>query len=151
AADDAQLFARDLVRQRRLTTYQAVAAYQGKAQTLVFGTYLVLEKLGQGGMGVVFKAVHRRMKRLAALKVIPAAAMNAPEAVKRFRREVEAAAKLTHPNIVAALDADEVRGTHFLVMEYVAGTDLAALVKSGGPLPVERAVDYITQAARGLE
>jgi serine/threonine protein kinase/formylglycine-generating enzyme required for sulfatase activity len=148
---DAQEFARELVRQRKLTAYQAAAAWQGKAQELVFGTYLVLDKLGQGGMGTVFKAEHRRMKRIVALKVMTPAAMRSPDAVKRFRREVEAAARLTHPNIVAALDADEARGIHFLVTEYVEGSDLAALVKKSGPLPVDTAVDCIRQAARGLE
>jgi len=149
--DDAQPFARELVKQRKLTSYQAAAIYQGKGQSLTYGTYLVLDKLGQGGMGTVFKAEHRRMKRVVALKVMSAAAMKSPDAVKRFHREAEAAAKLTHPNIVAALDADEAGGVHFLVMEYVEGTDLAARIKKHGPLPIERAANYIAQAARGLE
>ena len=72
-------------------------------------------------------------------------------AVARFQREVEAAAKLGHPNIVAAYDADEANGVHFLVMEYVEGNDLSALVKKNGPFPVGKAVNYILQAARGLE
>ena len=148
--DATQEFARELIKHRKLTVYQATAVYQGQAQELVFGTYVVLDKLGQGGMGTVFKAEHRRMKRIVALKVMSPAAMKSPDAVKRFHREVEAAAKLTHPNIVPALDANEARGTHFLVMEYVAGSDLAALVKKNGPLPVGPAVDYILQAAQGL-
>ena len=69
----------------------------------------------------------------------------------RFEREVRAAAKLSHPNIVAAYDADEANGVHFLVMEYVEGNDLSALVKKNGPFPVARTVNYILQAARGLE
>ena len=68
-----------------------------------------------------------------------------------FEREVEAAAKLSHPNIVAAYDADEANGVHFLVMEYVEGSDLSALVKKNGPFPVAKAVNYILQAAKGLE
>ena len=148
--DDAQVFARELVKQRRLTPYQAAAVYEGRAQDLVFGPYVVLDKLGQGGMGIVFKAEHRRMNRLVALKVMSPSAIKSPDAVKRFHREVEAAAKLTHPNIVAALDANEARGQFFLVLEYVAGTDLSALVKKNGRLPVDRAVQYIVQAARGL-
>ena len=71
-------------------------------------------------------------------------------AAARFQREVEAAAKLSHPNIVAAYDADEANGVHFLVMEYVEGSDLSALVKKNGPFPVAKAVNYILQAARGL-
>src|SRR5579871_6658551 len=88
SAGDAQEFARELVRQRKLTAYQAGVAWQGKGHELVFGTYVVLDKLGQGGMGTVFKAEHRRMRRIVALKVMSPAAMNSPDAVKRFRREV---------------------------------------------------------------
>jgi hypothetical protein len=148
---DAQELARELVRQRKLTAFQATAIYQGKQQSLVYGNYVVLDKLGQGGMGTVFKAEHRRMKRVVALKVMSPATMKSPDSIKRFHREVEAAAKLTHPNIVAAHDANEARGVQFLVMEYVEGSDLAAVVKKNGPLPVDKAVQYIVQAARGLE
>jgi WD40 repeat protein len=91
------------------------------------------------------------MKRVVALKVISAAALKSPDAVKRFHREVEAAAKLSHPNIVAAYDADEANGVHFLVMEFVDGGDLSQFVKEHGPLSPEQAADYIGQAARGLE
>src|SRR5262249_26205676 len=150
SADDVQEFARELVRRKKFTAYQATAAYQGKVNALLFGNYVVLDKLGQGGMGMVFKARHRRMNRVVALKVMSQQAMKAPDAVKRFRREVEAAARLTHPNIVAAIDADEARGVHFLVMEYVEGSDLAARGKKHGPLAVAAAVDCIVQAARGL-
>ncbi|MBC7819068.1 MAG: SUMF1/EgtB/PvdO family nonheme iron enzyme, partial [Planctomycetaceae bacterium] len=94
---------------------------------------------------------HKRMKRLVALKVMSPAAVKTPDSLKRFHREVEAAAKLRHPNIVAADDADEAKGTHFLVMEYVEGSDLSAFVKKHGPFPVEQAVQCIIQAARGLE
>jgi len=150
AAGDSQDFARELVRLRKLTPHQAAAIYQGKHQSLVYGNYVVLDKLGQGGMGMVFKAEHRRMKRIVALKVMSPSAMKSPDAVKRFHREVQTAAKLSHPNIVAAFDADQARGTHFLVMEYVEGIDLARLVKKQGPLPVGQALDCIIQTARGL-
>lgn len=149
-ADDSQEFVRELVARKKLTAYQAAALYQGKGEQLVYGNYLILEKLGQGGMGTVFKAEHRRMKRVVALKVLSRTAMKSPDAVRRFRREVEAAAKLDHPNIVAAHDADEARGTHFLVMQYIEGTDLSKLIKKQGPLPVEDAVNCILQAAHGL-
>jgi formylglycine-generating enzyme required for sulfatase activity/serine/threonine protein kinase len=91
------------------------------------------------------------MKRLVALKVLPPKVTRTPEAVQRFQREVEAAARLMHPNIVTAFDADEAGGTHFLVMEYVDGTDLSSLVKKHDPLPLDQALDCILQAARGLE
>ena len=115
------------------------------------GDYDLLEKLGEGGMGVVFKAQHRRMKRLVAIKMIARREIGSPDAVKRFYREVEAAAKLNHSNIVQAYDAREHDGVHYLVMEYVEGKDLAAVVKQRGPLPIAQAVDYVIQAARGLQ
>ena len=137
--------------QNKLTLYQARAVYQGKPKGLTLGNYVVLDKIGAGGMGMVFKAEHRRMKRVVAVKVLPLASLGDPQLVKRFHREVEAAAKLTHANIVAAYDADEYFGMHFLVMEYVEGTDLANHVKKEGPLPVDQALNYIQQAACGLE
>ena len=102
-------------------------------------------------MGVVLKAEHRRMARVVAIKVMSSAALKSAEMVKRFQREVQAAAKLEHPNIVTAHDADEVNGTHFLVMQFVDGDDLSAVVKKHGAQPLDRAVDFILQAARGLE
>ena len=102
-------------------------------------------------MGVVLKAQHRRMKRTVAIKVLSSAAMKPPEAVERFHREVEAAAKLSHPNVVAAYDADEHQGMHYLVMEYVEGRDLASIVKDLGVLDVQQAADCTLQAARGLQ
>ena len=116
-----------------------------------FGEYVLLEKLGEGGMGVVFKAQHRRMKRFVAVKMIARREVGSPDAVKRFYREVETAARLNHPNIVQAYDASEHDGIHYLVMEYVEGNDLAATVKEHGPLPVAEAVDYVIQAAHGLQ
>ena len=148
---DGQQLARELVRLKKLTSYQARAIYQGQGKSLLMGNYLILDKLGQGGMGMVLKAEHKRMKRLVALKVLSPAVTKTPDAVRRFQREVEAAAKLEHPNIVSAYDADDANGIHFLVMQYVDGTDLSALVKTQGPLPVEKAAACITQAARGLE
>jgi len=148
---DPQGLARELVHAKTLTKYQAAAIYQGKVKGLVFGEYTVLDKIGAGGMGEVLKARHRTMERVVALKVLPAKAMDSPEAVKRFHREVRAAAKLMHPNIVTAHDAGQHGGLHFLVMEYVNGVDLSELVKEQGPLPVGQAVDYIVQAARGLD
>jgi serine/threonine-protein kinase len=150
AADDAREFARELVRQKRLTAWQAAAVYQGQHRGLVLGTYVLLDKLGQGGMGTVYKAEHRRMKRLVALKVMSPATMKSTDAVRRFHREVEAAARLTHPNIVAAFDANEDKGMHFLVMELVEGADLASVVKKQGPLSVALAIECMLQAAKGL-
>ncbi|MGA2030926.1 MAG: bifunctional serine/threonine-protein kinase/formylglycine-generating enzyme family protein [Thermoguttaceae bacterium] len=148
---DVQQFAQALIQQGKLTKYQAAAVYQGKTKGLVFGEYVVLDKLGEGGMGVVLKAQHRRMKRTVAIKILSSAAMKQAGAVERFHREVEAAAKLIHSNIVTAFDAAEHQGMHYLAMEYVEGRDLATIVKDRGPLEVQQAVECVLQAARGLE
>jgi len=142
---------RALVKAGKLTPYQAAAVYQKKSRGLLIGNYLILDKLGQGGMGVVFKARHRRLGRVGALKILPPSFARDRSAVMRFRREVEAAGRLKHPNLVAALDADEDRGVHFLVMDYVEGRDLDRVVRDRGPLPIAQAVDCLIQAARGLE
>jgi serine/threonine protein kinase len=115
------------------------------------GQYQLLEKLGQGGMGTVYKALHTRLKRDVAVKILPAGRMNEPEAVARFQREMEAVGKLKHPNIVQAHDAGESDGRHFLVMEYLDGMNLSRLVRSGGPLPVADACEAVRQAAMGLQ
>jgi serine/threonine protein kinase len=148
---DAQELIRELVRLHKLTVYQAQQIYQGQAKRLHLGNYVVLDKIGQGGMGMVLKAEHKRMRRIVALKVIRPRSIDSPSALKRFHREVETAAQLIHPNIVTAYDADEADGTHFLVMEYVDGTDLSTLVKLEGGLPLETALSCVMQAARGLE
>jgi hypothetical protein len=113
--------------------------------------YRVLGVLGAGGMGVVYKAIHRLMERVVALKVLNPSLTSRPGFAERFRREVKAAARLGHPNIVTAYDADEAAGRHFLVMEYVAGTTLDRVVAQRGPLPVGEACDLIRQAALGLQ
>ncbi|HWA97848.1 MAG TPA: family 16 glycoside hydrolase, partial [Pirellulales bacterium] len=140
----------ELVKQNHLTSFQARQIAAGKAKALVMGNYTILDRIGAGGMGQVFKAEHRRMHRTVAIKTLPSALVKDPAALARFEREVTAAAKLSHPNIVAAYDADEANGVHFLVMEYVEGQDLSATVKKHGPLPVAKALEYIRQAAAGL-
>jgi serine/threonine protein kinase len=148
--DDSEHVARDLIRQGKLTKYQASNVYQGRAKGLVFGEYVVLEKIGAGGMGQVFKAQHKRMKRVVALKVLPPQATASQKNVKRFFQEVEVAAKLSHPNIVTAYDAGEAHGLYYLVMEYVDGKDLSTHVSQNGPLTVEQATNCLLQSARGL-
>ena len=117
----------------------------------VLGEYSLLEEIGGGGMGRVFKAVHRKMNRQVAVKLLPRSLVESPESVERFQREVRALARLSHPNIVAVHDAGEADGTHFYVMDLVEGDDLARLVKEHGPMPVEEALECAVQAARGLE
>ena len=115
------------------------------------GPYRLLEKLGQGGMGTVYKALHIKLDKLVALKVLSADRMQDPQAVSRFEREMKAVGKLEHPHLIRAFDAGEAEGTHFLVMEYVAGEDLGSLAKRLGQLPVAEACELIRQAAVGLQ
>ena len=151
APKDAKELAQQLVQSKQLTKYQAQEIYQGRAKSLILGNYTILDKIGAGGMGQVYKAEHRRMHRLVAIKMLPKNMLADAATAARFQREVVAAAKLLHPNIVSAFDADEANGVHFLVMEYVEGTDLSALVKKSGPCSVAKAVSCILQAAKGLE
>jgi predicted Ser/Thr protein kinase len=113
--------------------------------------YRVLEFLGAGGMGAVYTARHLLMDRVVALKVVHRRLTRDPAAVERFRQEVRAAARLAHPNIVTAHDADQAGDRHFLVMEYIAGQSLARRVAERGPLPVAAACEYVRQAALGLQ
>src|SRR5262245_11078390 len=133
-----------------LTPFQISALTEGRGSSLRVGNYDILDRLGAGGMGTVFKARHRRMKRIVALKVLAANLSSNPVFVKRFQREVETIACLGHPNIVMAYDADEAEVGHFLVMEFVHGCDLAARVERQGTFSLSRAVSSILQAARGL-
>jgi serine/threonine protein kinase len=126
-------------------------APQLPAELVNHARYRILEVLGSGGMGAVYKAEHRLMQRPVALKVINPEWVASKSAVERFRREWQAAGRLHHPNIVTAYDAEQAGETHFLVMEYVKGTDLGKLVTEGGPLPVAQACDYVRQAALGLQ
>src|SRR5205085_9181120 len=93
---DAKGLAGELLRATKLTKLQSSGLLQGKLKYLLFGEYLILDKIGQGGMGQVLKAEHRRMKRTVALKILATKAMRDPDAVRRFQREVQAAARLIH-------------------------------------------------------
>jgi serine/threonine protein kinase len=113
--------------------------------------YRVIESIGVGGMGSVYKAEHRMMQRLVALKIIHPRLLANREAVERFHREMRVAAKLAHPNIVVSYDADQAGDLHFLVMEYVQGESLDERIAKQGPASVTEACDWIRQAALGLQ
>jgi serine/threonine protein kinase len=113
--------------------------------------YEVLRELGSGGMGVVYLAKNKLMDRLEVLKVVNKALLDRPGSVERFLREIRSAAKLNHPNVVAAHSALQMGELLVFAMEYVEGEDLQALVKSRGPLPVTHACHYVQQAAIGLQ
>jgi eukaryotic-like serine/threonine-protein kinase len=115
------------------------------------GQYQVVEKIGQGGMGSVYRALHPRLKKEFAVKILRAESTVDPRAVARFRREMEAIGRLDHNNIVRATDAGEACGLHFLVMELIAGIDLSRLIRIRGPLPVADACELVRQAAAGLQ
>ena len=142
--------ARALIKARKLTRYQAAALYQGKGRSLAIGPYLVLDKLGSGGMGIVFKARKREGGPDVALKLLPPSASKHPRAVLRFRREAAIMEKLDHPNIASCHEIGQCNGVHYLVMDYIEGRDLDKVVRSNGPLKVNRALDCAIQAARGL-
>ena len=114
------------------------------------GRYDLLGRLGEGGMGVVFKARHAELGKVVALKLLPASMMDEVR-VARFKNEIRAIGRLDHPNIVAAHDAGEFRGVHFLVMDFVEGMDLARALERHGRLPVADSCEAVRQAALGLQ
>lgn len=121
------------------------------AALLEHSRYEILGLIGKGGMGDVYQARHRMMDRAVALKIIKPEFVCKPEAVSRFHREVKAAARLSHPNIVTSHDAEQADDVHYLVMEYVDGINLAQTVGKRGALPIADACDYVRQAAIGLQ
>jgi serine/threonine protein kinase/WD40 repeat protein len=150
-AGEPRALARELLARNWLTAYQVNQLFLGRVHELVIGPYRVLERLGEGGAGQVFKAQHQAMNRIVALKVIRRELLSEPEVLNRFYREIEVVGQLSHRHIVHAYDAGPFGATHFLAMEYVEGIDLHRLVKQDGPLPVETACRYVRQAALGLQ
>ena len=151
ARPDPNGLARELNRRGWLTAFQIREVYQGRGTDLVFGPYILLDLIGEGGMGRVIKATHTRLGRTVALKQIRKEKLTRPNVLSRFQQEIRAISHLAHPNVILALDAGEVDGTPFYAMEFVEGMDLTALVESRGPLPVPLACEYIRQAAHGLQ
>jgi serine/threonine protein kinase len=148
---DPLALARELLQRGWLTPYQINQLFQGHAGDLLLGHYILLERLGEGGMGQVFKAREVRLGRIVALKVLRKERINKPEIIQRFHQEIQAAARLSHPNIVHAYDAEQIGDAHVFAMEFVEGIDLSRLVKQSGPLPVAQACEYVRQAALGLQ
>jgi serine/threonine protein kinase/Tol biopolymer transport system component len=131
------------------TTESAYAAQTTQLQEV--GEYQLLEKLGEGGMGMVYKALQTKLQRVVALKLLPQNRMDDQKAVARFEREMAAIGGLDHPNIVRATHAGEHEGTSFLVMDYVDGLDLSEVARRCGPMPVSDACELVRQAAVGLQ
>jgi len=133
-----------------VTRWQCEKILQGKYKGFFIGNHKILGHLGSGGMSSVYLAEHLVMKHKRAIKVLPKSKLGNSSYLERFQREAKAIASLNHPNIVRAFDINNEKDTHYLVMEYVDGADLQALVRKHGPLPFALAADYIAQSARGL-
>ncbi|MBM3981656.1 MAG: serine/threonine protein kinase, partial [Planctomycetes bacterium] len=147
----AQLLDR-LVEAGMITRFHADKLAAGKYKGFGLGSYLILDQLGQGGMGQVYLAEHAHMRRLVALKVLPPPMYEEnPVARERFLREARAAGTLDHPNIVRVYDLCQEGKILYLVMEYVEGISLQALVHRHGPLDVTAACHYVRQVAFGLQ
>lgn len=150
APQTAEDLAQRLIERGWLTRWQADMLMLGRP-TLFLGKYRLLECIGAGGMGAVFKAQQGKLGRTVALKVMAHDIVQNPKAIARFRNEIQAVAALDHPHIVAAYDADCVKKIHFLVMEFVDGHDLGWYVNEQGTLPIGWACECIRQAALGLQ
>jgi serine/threonine protein kinase len=148
---DARALAKVLGQRGWLTIYQINQVLEGRAAHLVMGPYLILDRLGQGGLSKVFKARHVQQDSIVALKIIRPEAMADAEGRQQFMHEMEAMARLEHPNIVQFCDLDQAGELFYFAMEFIEGTDLGKHVGLCGPLPVGEACDYIRQAALGLQ
>ncbi|MCZ2340624.1 MAG: protein kinase [Bacteroidales bacterium] len=140
-----------------LTKYQYQKIRAGRVEDLLFGPYLILDRIGEGGMGKVYRAVQRKVGKIVAIKMVRPQLLTNRMVISRYKREARAAAKLDHPNIVSLFDADDVNGRYFLAMEYVDGIDLSRMVKQFGNPPntgladYHEAAEYVRQAALGLQ
>src|SRR3954466_5629445 len=142
----------ELVQKGWLTPYQQAQLLSGNGEKLIIGSYRVQAPLGEGGLGMVFKAIQPKLDRIVALKIIrPQVLAARPEILSRFQREAKAIAQLNHPNVVILFDADEIGGTHFIAMEYVEGQTLEKMVRTQGPLSIKQACEYMRQSALGLQ
>lgn len=137
-----------LVKQRWLTKWQAVQLLDGHEQ-LQIGEYRLLELIGRGGMGLVFKAEHMASQQVVVLKVM--SQLGNIKSVRRYVQEVRATSTLSHPHIVTTLDAGFADGCHYIVMDYLPGRDLNAIILSQSPLSVSWSCEVIRQVATGLQ
>lgn len=153
--EDPYAIAETLVENDTITRWQADKLLEGKHKGFFLASYRLLRPLGKGGMGAVFLARHEMMRRQCALKVLPhTQAREGTSVLERFYVEAQAVAALDHPNIVRAYDVNkevkDKKEVHYLVMEFVDGQDVQAVVNEKGPLDYITAADYIRQTANGL-
>ena len=147
---NAQEVGEHLIARGLLTRWQCEKILEGRHKGFFLKRYKLLDHLGTGGMSSVYLAEHVLMQRRVAIKVLPRNRVEDSSYLERFHREAQAAATLDHRNIVRAYDVDNDGDVHFLVMEYVEGRDLQAIVRDEGPLRYADAADYIRQGAEGL-
>jgi eukaryotic-like serine/threonine-protein kinase len=140
-----------LVRNGVLTKFYAEQFLRGVWRGFTIGKYHILDRIGSGGMGIVYLGEHKLMGNRVAIKVLPVTLAAHPWFLKRFYREAQAVAALNHPNIVRAHDVGQDGKLHFLVMDFVDGSSLQDIVGQHGPMEVNRAAHYVRQAALGLE
>lgn len=143
--------ARALVAAGQLTRFQAERLLAGRTDGFHLGPYVVLEQVGQGAKGRVYKARHRTTNRLVAVKVLSPDAARTPADRAEFQAGVRTTARLGHPNVVTAYDVNELGGRLYVAMEFVDGPNLAAVVKERGALPPAEACELVRQAAAGLD
>lgn len=151
AADSAADAAAALVAANLLTRFQADRLLAGRTDGFVLGQHVILELVGRGAVSRVYKAKHRTMHRPVAIKVLSEELTRTGAARQAFQDGVRAAGRLAHPNIVTAYDAGELHERPYLVLEFVDGPNLGALVRQRGPLPVVEACEFARQAAAGLQ
>jgi len=149
--DDVQTMLKVLIQKDRVPVYQLRKIVHAKTAELFYGPYVILDKLGEGGMGKVYKAKDTRHDRIVALKVVRSNLLANPVVRGRYDREVQAVLALNHPNVASAYEAGESDGRFYLALEFVDGIDLARLVRTFGLLPVPEACEYLRQAALGLQ
>src|ERR687896_1017938 len=117
----------------------------------VLAGYRIEERIGRGGMGLVYRAEHLKLRRRAAIKIIAPELAETEGFHERFNREARIAAALDHPNIVTVYDAGEADGLLYIAMQYIDGTDLASVLEREGRLPPERALAILGQVADALD
>jgi eukaryotic-like serine/threonine-protein kinase len=147
---DSKALAQKLVQEKILTEYQIRRFLANKPHGLTVARYVILERIGSGSMGRVYKAQHQLMGRTVALKIIAPEIVTNTRVIARFQREMKLVGRLDHPNVVRAFDADQVAQILYIVMEYVPGLSLGQKFRTGGPMPHQLVADYAAQAARGL-
>jgi serine/threonine-protein kinase len=134
-----------------LTEYQVRLLFTGRWEELSIGPYLILDRLGEGGVSEVFKAWDTSKGRHVALKVLHPHLTDHASAVREIQRELQAVTRLAHPNIIQTFDADRFGASHYFAMECIEGLDLDRYVRQSGPLPIAQACEYIRQVAQGLQ